>query len=529
VSFEAGDYRRTATSRPAASGNVKGATTTTNRGRAGNEIFVRSGVCEPKLLRAAETQDVVMDDSDRLSVLRDALRRRLGADRFELWLGDRTRLELSGHTLRVVCASRAELHWLRRKLHHVLAECCVALWSPPPTIAYLELEANAPAPKRASASRSVGAIRGVAPHPPAASPAPNAQSSSSSASLAAVARRTFDNFTIGPGNQLAAGAALDLASTPGRYTPLLLHGPPGCGKSHLLEAVAHAARTARGRVRAVVITAEQFTAQFLDALNQRTLPSFRHKTRSVDMLLVDDIHFLGNKTATVEELLYVIDSLHQRQGQVVLASAAPVAELRAMSPELASRIGAGLTVALDLPDYATRLGIARHAAIRMRIELDKAVVELIARQVVGSARLISGAINRLVAASIATRQPITRDFAERELADFCRQHAPQVRLPDIQRAVCEEFDIEPASLRSQRRTRAASEPRMLCMWLARRYTRAALSEIGDYFGGRRHSTVVSAQHKMEELLSRGADVTIGDRPCQIEEAVRRIEARLRTG
>jgi chromosomal replication initiator protein len=320
-----------------------------------------------------------------------------------------------------------------------------------------------------------------------------------------------------------------LAHTPGRYTPLLLHGPPGCGKSHLLEAVAHAARTARGRVRAVVITAEQFTAQFLDALNQRALPSFRHKTRSVDLLLVDDVHFLGNKTATVEELLYVIDALHQRQGQVVLASACPVADLHAMSPELASRIGAGLTVALDLPDYATRLGIVRHSAIRMRVELDDAVVELIARQVVGSARLISGAINRLVAASMAARQPITRDFAERELAAFCRQHAPQVRLPDIQRAVCEEFDIEPASLRSQRRTRAASEPRMLCMWLARRYTRAALSEIGDYFGGRRHSTVVSAQHKMDDLLSRGADVTLGNRPCQIEEAVRRIEARLRTG
>ncbi len=466
-----------------------------------------------------------MDDSDRLSVLRDALRRRVGVDRFDFWLGSRTHLEFSGHALRVVCASRLEMQWLRRRLHQVLAECCVALWSPPPTITYVEGNAAHAPVASAPFSAPAPATNGVAHRASAPSPPLSAQPSASPIG----SRRTMDNFTIGAGNQRAAAAARDLAHEAGRFTPLLVHGPSGCGKSHLLEAIGHAARAARGRVRAMVITAEQFTAQFLDALNQRALPSFRHKTRSVDLLLVDDVHFLENKRATLEELLYTIDALHGRQGQVVLTSDRAAADLHAINPDLASRIAAGLVVALELPDYATRLGIVRHAAERMRVALDDAVVALIARHVVGSARLLSGAINRLVVASMAAKLPITPPFAERELADFCRQHAPQVRLPDIQRAVCDEFGVEPASLRSQRRTRSAADPRMLCMWLARRYTRAALSEIGDYFGGRRHSTVVSANHKIDDLIRRGADVTLGDRPCQIEEAVRRIEARLRTG
>jgi chromosomal replication initiator protein len=293
--------------------------------------------------------------------------------------------------------------------------------------------------------------------------------------------------------------------------------------------VQHAARAARGRLRSVVLTAEQFTAQFLDALNCRTLPGFRHKLRGIDLLLVDDVQFLDNKRATLEELLYTIDALQNRHGQVVLTSDRGPAELAAMSPELGARLAGGLPVAVEAPDFAARLGIVRSLAVRMSVELGDEVVELVARQVVGSARLLSGAINRLLADSAAAAAPIDRVLAETAIADFCRQHAPQVRLPDIQRAVCEVFGVEPAVLRSSRRTRSAAEPRMLCMWLARRYTRAALSEIGDFFGGRRHSSVVSAKRKVDELLDAGGELTLGERACPVEEAVRRIEAKLRTG
>ena len=145
------------------------------------------------------------------------------------------------------------------------------------------------------------------------------------------------------------------------------------------------------------------------------------------------------------------------------------------------------------------------------------------------ARLLAGALNRVVAHCMAAGSSVTLELAETAVADFSRQHAPQVRLPDIQRAVCDLFGVEPASLRSARKTRAVAEPRMLAMWLARRFTRSALSEIGDFFGGRSHSTVVSAKRKFDSLISRGGEITVGDHPCQVEEAIRRIEARLRTG
>jgi chromosomal replication initiator protein len=164
----------------------------------------------------------------------------------------------------------------------------------------------------------------------------------------------------------------------------------------------------------------------------------------------------------------------------------------------------------------------------MEIAMGDDVIELVAQQVVGSGRMLSGAINRLVAASMAARKPITLELAGGAIADFCRQHSPQVRLADIQRAVCEVFGVESTSLKSARKCRSIAEPRMLAMWLARRYTRAALSEIGDFFGRRSHSTVVSAQRKFDGLIAGRGEIIVGDQLCQVEEAVRRIEAKLRT-
>jgi chromosomal replication initiator protein len=431
----------------------------------------------------------------------------------------------------VVCASRAELLFLRRNLHRPLAECCVATCSPAPTVVFHESAPGAIVDEPTAATRMMASVATSSALAPA--PAPPRMAAASRPTVETQAPRTnvrtFETFACGSSNRLALQAARDLAEHPGRFSPLLLSGPVGCGKSHLLEAIEHAARRARGRVRSVAITSEQFTTEFLEALHRRAVPGFRHKMRGIDLLLVDDVNFFAGKRATIEELNYTIDTLQTRGGQVVLTSESPVADLAAFSPELAARISGGLAVAIEPPDFAVRLGVVRRIAERVKAALCDAVIELIARQVVGSARLLAGAINRLVATSMAASQSITLEFAEKVIADFCQQHAPQVRLPDIQRAVCDLFGVEPATLRSQRRTRAVAEPRMLCMWLARRYTRAALSEIGEFFGGRSHSTVVSAKRKFDEMINEGGEVVIGDRPCRIDEAIRRIEARLRTG
>jgi chromosomal replication initiator protein len=276
------------------------------------------------------------------------------------------------------------------------------------------------------------------------------------------------------------------------------------------------------------LTAEQFTAEFLSALDRRALPSFRHKYRSIDILLVDDIQFLVGKKATLDELLYTIDTLHERSRQVVLACDRSPGDLQAVSTELVSRISGGLAIPLTPPDYATRLGLVRQFATRLHIAVDEEVAAIIATQVAGSARQLQGALNRLVATSVAHGKSISAGLARTTVTEFVQQNTPAVRLVDIQRAVCQVFGVEPGSLKSERKTRGIAEPRMLAMWLARKYTRAALGEIGEFFGRRSHSTVISAQRKIEGLVSQGAQLSVGDRPCHVEDAIRQVELALRT-
>lgn len=502
-----------------------------------------------RVARFGSSQEVIMDDSDRLSALRLELRRSLGNERYDLWLGPQTTLSLDNGVLIVGCASQTEVQWLRRNLQATLATCGASIFGTLPAVEFASTGQAAPTLKSAAAegvaetgsSRARRSSRkqfcdsqltfdGIVESATPALPQPTlaAVASPDPAAERKRPRSTFEDFVVGESNRMANEAARSAAQQLGRFSPLLIYGPSGTGKTHLLTAIAAHARASRQRPRVMQLTAEQFTSQFLEALDKRSLPGLRQKTRNLDLLVIDDVHFLGNKRATLEELIYTIDAVQARGGQVVLSSDRPASELQAVSAELAARISAGLAVAVDPPDYATRVGILRAMTTRMDVAMGDDVMELVAQQVVGSGRLLSGAINRLVAASMAARKPITLELAGGAVADFCRQHSPQVRLVDIQRAVCEVFGVESTSLKSQRKCRSIAEPRMLAMWLARRYTRAALSEIGDFFGRRSHSTVVSAQRKFDGLISQHGEIVVGDQLCQVEEAIRRIEAKLRT-
>ncbi|MCA9258467.1 MAG: AAA family ATPase, partial [Planctomycetales bacterium] len=342
-------------------------------------------------------------------------------------------------------------------------------------------------------------------------------------------RFRFEAFAAGGSNRLAVEASREAARNPGRYSPLLLHGASGCGKTHLLHAIAGELRRHVAPLRILQLTAEEFTAQFLEALHQRKSPGFRHKVRGVDALLLDDVEFLAGKQATMTEFLSTLDALQQRGGQCVLTCAGGPQQLARVCPDLAARVAGGLAVTIELPEYEARRQIVQQTALRCQMELGEGVADLVAQRVSGSARLLAGALNRLAAVSMAERRPIDKALADEALIAFGREHSPQVRLADIQRAVCEVFGVEPQSLKSSKRTQVAANPRMLAMWLARRYTRAALSEIGDFFGRRSHSTVVSAQHKMERLIGDNAEIRVADRSCSLEETLRRVEAILRTG
>ncbi len=485
-----------------------------------------------------------MEGMDRLSALRAELTCRLGNQRFELLVGSHTSLECVSGTLRVGSPSQFQLQWLRRRLHDTLKSSCLQVWGEQLAIEYHVAPADsAPssAEHTAESATPVETVQPEAPRPMSATSSdaktrrrPAADSANGERQSPRSPRHVsvFDNFVVGSGNELAFRTAQSVAGQLGHYGPLLLFGPPGVGKTHLQYSILHQLRRTDSRIRALRLTAEQFTAEFLGALDRRTLPGFRHKYRSIDVLLVDDIQFLMGKKATLDELLYTIDTLHERGRQVVLTCDRSPGDLQSASDELVSRISGGLAIPLLPPDYATRVGLVRQFASRLKIagdkQVDEEIVAIIATQIAGSARQLQGAINRLVATSQAHGQPVTASLARATMTEFVQQNTPAVRLADIQRAVCQVFGVEAGSLKSQRKSRSVAEPRMLAMWLARKYTRSALGEIGEYFGRRSHSTVISAQRKIEGLVSNGGEISVADRPCHVEEAIRQVEQALRT-
>jgi chromosomal replication initiator protein len=244
--------------------------------------------------------------------------------------------------------------------------------------------------------------------------------------------------------------------------------------------------------------------------------------------VIDDLQFFVGKERTLEELQYTIDTLIADGRQVVLASDRLPAELRGLGNELSSRLAGGLTCEIAPPEYATRLAIARRFAVQIGLEIEANVLATVAAQINAGAREVRGALHRLQAIRMAFDQPVTREVAERAISDLARHSARTVRLADVQKAVCDVFGVEPAELRSDRKSRAVSDPRILAMWLARKYTRAPWSEIAQFFGRRSHSTVISAHRRVEELISSRGRIDLSDRECGVEEAIRKVENVLRT-
>lgn len=339
---------------------------------------------------------------------------------------------------------------------------------------------------------------------------------------------TLEEFVVGDSNRVAVAGAQSVLSRLGLVSPLFLYGPPGCGKSHLGEAILTAVR-AQGCRRAVGLSSEQFTTYFLEALHDRGLPIFRSKYRDVELLVIDDVQFLAGKKATLVEFQHTLDMLQRRGAQVVLTADRPPADLHGLGQEIVARMSAGLVCGLQTPEYETRIGIVRQFAKQRHMTIPDDVVERIATELLGDARQLSGALHRLQATSDALRIPITAAMAAQSLSDLFRATRRIVRLGDIQRAVCDVFGLDAKTLQTGGKARTVSHPRMLAMWLARKYTRAALAEIGQFFGRRSHTSVLAAQRKVDQLVAKQSTIRLDQHACSVEDALRRIELRLRTG
>ncbi|MBM4089055.1 MAG: chromosomal replication initiator protein DnaA [Planctomycetes bacterium] len=465
-------------------------------------------------------QEVTKDDRDIHTDLRDAVAAEVGRERFDLWFGEGVALHLANGSLYVSAADQFTLDRLRSQFRDDLVAACRRLHASPDEIAVqFRLDSALATPDRES--DDARCVR--EPRPVAAARTAGERSSR----VRRFAR--LDQFVVGSGNRVAFTAAQMVAERPGSLSPLFLFGPTGCGKTHLLEGIWSAVRsTARNR-RVLYLSAEQFTSMFLEALQGSGLPSFRHKYRHVDCLLIDDVQFFLGKRATLVELQHTADTLLREGRQLVFAADRPPAELAKFGQELTARFSGGLVCGVESADFDTRLGILRNLAPRMESHFPDDVLSLLAARMDGDARKLAGALNQLQATCLAFHRPIDVAMAQTTLADVFRATSRVVQLGDIDRAVCDVFGLDANSLQSSGKARTVSQPRALAMWLARKYTRAAYSEIGDYFGRRTHSTVISAQKQVNRWVDRSESVRLAHGQCTIAEAIRRVESQLRAG
>ncbi|MCX7428047.1 MAG: DnaA/Hda family protein [Planctomycetia bacterium] len=469
------------------------------------------------------------DDMDIVSALRAALADRVGNERFALWFGPSTRLELVDGTLTIGAPNRFFRDWLSATFRQTIEDACAVVLGCCPALDFL-IDASLPEPAAATAEPAATKLN----HNGASEPKPRANGNDGvrRADKPLAERRRFATlgaFVTGPSNRLARAAAETILQRPGQFSPLLIHGPTSVGKTHLLEGIWSAARRQPLGPGAVYLTAEQFTTYYVEAVRGNGLPSFRQKYRGVPLLIVDDLQFFRGKRSTLVELLYTVDTILREGRQAVFAADRPLDELSDLGSELVSRLKSGMICAIDRPEHATRLGIVEQTAGRLALDVPKNVQQFIAARLTGHARELSGALCRLQATSEALGEPITLAMAEQALAEMIRHSTRIVRLPDIQKAICDIFGLEPDSLQSGRKGKRVSHPRMLAMWLARKHTRAALSEIGHFFGRRSHSTVVSAQKRVDAWLADGTVLELADHASSVDDAIRRVEQTLLAG
>jgi len=312
---------------------------------------------------------------------------------------------------------------------------------------------------------------------------------------------TFDNYVEGKSNQIARAASLHVAEAPGTsgYNPLFLYGGTGLGKTHLMLAVGNKIKQNNPKARVIYLSSERFVQDMITALRNNAIDQFKAHYRSADALLIDDIQFFAKKERSQEEFFYTFNSLLEGQRQIILTCDRFPKEVENLDERLQSRLGWGLTVAIEPPELETRVAILIKKAHQNLITLPEDVAFFIAKRIKSNVRDLEGALQRVLAFSRFTNQPLSIDMAQEALKDLLALHQKLVTLESIQKTVAEYFKVRVSDLLSKKRTRSIARPRQIAMALAKELTSHSLPEIGDSFGGRDHTTVLHATRKVAEL------------------------------
>ncbi len=454
---------------------------------------------------------------------------RLGPHRFNTWFKNATAFAVVGNHLKVSVPNHFLGDWIERNFCELIRESAKDALGVDFEVTFATDANLARGLAKKQPDRQLESItnqtdrvprkKGKGPHSP-------------SAQLAL--RGRLDQFVVGLSNRLAFAAATNVVEKPGEaYSPLFVHGGCGLGKTHLLQGICNGISERHPRLRWRYVSGEEFTNDFIYAVKAREEDAFRERYRQVDVLVLDDVHFLANKRATREEFLHTLKAIDGRNKQIVLASDAPPKMIGHLPETLVSRFLAGMVVRVDSPDLEVRVNVLRRRAEKLMVSIPETVTQYIAEHFRANIRELDGALLKVVAQADLAGQPVTLPLAERAIKDLIRQTAPVVMLSDIENIVSIYFGLTPADLHTSRKSRTIALAREIAMYLARRHTDMSFPEIGRYMGNKNHSTVILASRRVSQKLQANQTVSWltsgGQKSGNLAEIIQEIEEQFGAG
>jgi chromosomal replication initiator protein len=334
-------------------------------------------------------------------------------------------------------------------------------------------------------------------------------------------KQRFETFVVGNSNRFATAAAQAVAKDPGNvYNPLFIYGNSGLGKTHLMHAIGNAILEVNPGAKVKYVTSETFTNEIINAIQNHTVKDFQEKYRTIDCLIIDDIQFLENKERTQEEFFHTFNALKEANKQIVISSDRHPQSMDKLEERLRSRFVNGLTVDIQPPDLETRIAILRKKAELENIEMPNEVIQTVAISIDNNIRMIEGAFNRIVAYADLMHMPIDMKVTAKILEDFGSHTRQNITIENITNHICNFYNLQKEDLIGKKRPKNIAMPRQIAMYLCRTLTDSSLPKIGQYFGGRDHTTVIHACEKIDKL--RKEDKSFDNQIQQFEEKIRSL-------
>ena len=468
---------------------------------------------------------------EKLCAIRERVADLIGPSRFRTWFGDSTAFELDGKQLDVTVSNAFVGNWISSNYMSHLIEAARRVVGVEP-----DVTVRVNAGKNGNGDGAPSATACPAPPPPAPllpHRGGNHPGSGRPPVQRPALRGELESFVVGPSNELAHSVARAVVRAPGdAFKHLVIHGGCGLGKTHLLQGICNGVNRARPDLEWRYVSGEEFTNEFIYAVKAGRIDLFRARFRNVDLLVIDDIHFLANKKATQEEFLHTFNAIDASGKTVVLSSDRHPRSIATLSEPLINRLIAAMVVEITPPGFATRREILRRRAAAMLVELPDELLDFLAQRITRNVRELEGALYKLAAFASLTKEPLSLELARRTVEDY----TPELQPPgpaDIERHVAAHFGVTVEALHSDSRDRTVTAARAVTMYLLRRHTRMSFPEIGRALGNKQHSTVLMAVRRVQNLLDEDGRMTwktsSGTREAQAQELLDTLEQTLVPG